>query len=991
MAETATAAAPETARPRRLKERTLVVRGARQHNLKGLDLDLPHGRLIVVTGPSGSGKSSLAFDTIYAEGQRRYVESLSAYARQFLERMDKPDVDYIAGLAPALAIQQSTAVKNPRSTVATQTEVYDYLRLLYARIGVTYSPLSGARVTKDSPRSVAEELEHRLPDGTRFYLTFAIPDRPAKKGQPKVTLAEELEALRARGFFRVLVLPTEAQARKGAAPEVVDLNETDPTVVRGTRERVLVLVDRLAVRAADEPTRSRIADSTEQAFREGGGRAAVVVASVPEPPPAVPTPQKGRGRKDAVPVAPSVTAGDVLTFSEFFERDGMRFDEPSPLLFSFNSPVGACPTCQGFGRVPGVDPDLVVPNPDLTIRQGALAPFRTEQWSEYLRDLIREASRLTFPIDTPYRALTDEQKKWVWEGSGGYAGVTGFFKFLESKSYKMHYRIYAARFRGYTTCPTCDGYRVRPEALYVKVGEGAQRLHIGEACELTTKDALDWVNALTLTPHEEAIAGTILAEARKRLRYLVEVGLDYLTLDRLSMTLSGGENQRIHLATSLGSALVGSLYVLDEPSIGLHPRDTDRLISILAHMRDIGNTVLVVEHEPEMMRRADLIVDIGPGSGREGGSLVFFGPYEALLEDENSLTGAYLAGRKKIETPTERRAFDPEHALVVEGAREHNLKHVDVAFPLGTITCVTGVSGSGKSTLVHSVLYNALRRLKGQFDEDARVGAHDALRGAGLVDAVELVDQSPIGKTSRSNPVSYVKAWDNIRNLLADTHAAKLRGFKPATFSFNVPGGRCEVCEGEGEVRVEMQFLADLYLECEACKGRRFKQEVLEVRYKGKNVDDILRMTVREALPFFEESNAVAGKLRVLDSIGLGYLTLGQPSNTLSGGEAQRVKLGAILGKAPKERTLYLFDEPTTGLHFDDVRKLLAAFNALVDAGHSVILIEHNLDVIRCSDYVIDLGPEGGRGGGRVVAAGTPEALAAHPESHTGRFLRGVL
>ena len=970
--KTAAASAPLTASPdparastaKRLKDRVLSVRGARQHNLKGFDLDLPHGRLIVVTGPSGSGKSSLAFDTIYAEGQRRYVESLSAYARQFLERMDKPAVDYISGLAPAMAIQQQTAVKNPRSTVATQTETYDYLRLLFARIGTTYSPVSGEAVTKDSPRSVADDLTARLDEGTRFYLGFALPERPAKKGTPKVSLADDLAAMQARGFFRLVVLPTDAQRKKGAAPELLDLNDTDPASVKTPKDRLIVLVDRLAVRKDDADTATRIADSTEQAFREGQGRAVVVLAD----------------------------GSQVLPYSEHFERDGRTFEEPTPLLFSFNSPVGACPTCQGFGRVPGVDADLVVPNPDLTIRQGAIAPFRTEQWSEYLRDLIREASKLRLPIDVPYARLSDEHKQVVWNGSGEYVGIVGFFKHLEAKSYKMHYRIYAARFRGYTECPACDGYRVREDARLVQIAGGdGEKLHIGEVAEMTTKDALDWANGLDLTAHQIAVAGTILDEIRKRLRYLVEVGLDYLTLDRMSMTLSGGESQRIHLATSLGSALVGSLYVLDEPSIGLHPRDTERLIAILEHLRDLGNTVLVVEHEPEMMKKADLIVDIGPGAGREGGELVFFGPYDAILRDEASITGQYLSGRKKIETPKTRRPVDPEHVLRIENARAHNLKHLDVDLPLGMITTVTGVSGSGKSTLVHDVLYTGLRRLKGLFDEDAKVGAHDSLRGHQLVDAVEMVDQTPIGKTSRSNPASYTKAWDAIRALLADTHAAKLRGFKPATFSFNVPGGRCETCEGEGEVKVEMQFLADLYLECEACKGRRFKQEVLEVRYEGKNVDDILSMTVREAVGFFAGVPAVVNKIKVLDEIGLGYLTLGQPSNTLSGGEAQRVKLAAILGKATKEKTLYLFDEPTTGLHFDDVRKLLAAFNRLVDAGHSIVLVEHNLDVIRASDYVIDLGPEGGRGGGHVVAAGTPEDLAAHPDSHTGRFLRDAL
>ncbi|QXD17107.1 excinuclease ABC subunit UvrA [Rhodocaloribacter litoris] len=948
-----TPAATNGADLRQIARRHIVIRGARQHNLKNIDLDLPKGKLIVFTGPSGSGKSSLAFDTIYAEGQRRYVESLSAYARQFLERMDKPDADLITGLAPAIAIEQKTTSKNPRSTVATQTEIYDHLRLLFARIGTTYSPVSGEPVTKDSPRSVAETLTDRLDDRTRFYLCFPLP------AHGKSPVRQELEVLRQRGFFRLVVLPTEKQAEKGETESVLDLNETPPEKVRVARERLLVLVDRLAVRKGDEATRSRIADSVEQAFREGGGRCVALVA---------------RG-------------GPRFDFSTFFERDGMRFEEPTPHLFSFNSPLGACPTCQGFGRVPGLDEDLIIPNPDLSIRQGAIAPFRTEQWNAYFRDLIRIAARERIDIDAPYHRLSEREKEIVWHGKDDYAGILGFFRFLEKHSYKMHYRIYHARFRGYSRCPDCEGFRLRKEALYVKVGG----LHIGEVCELTTKDAWDFFEHLTLTPHQEAVAGRVLEEIRKRLRYLVEVGLDYLTLDRLSQTLSGGESQRINLATSLGSSLVGSLYVLDEPSIGLHPRDTDRLIRILEHLRDIGNTVLVVEHEAAMMRRADQIVDLGPGAGRLGGEVVFQGTYDELLRDARSLTGAYLSGRKSIPVPERRRPVDPDYALVLEGARQHNLKRLDVRFPLGVLCCVTGVSGSGKSTLVHDTLYQALRRLKGQHDGQSKVGAHDALRGHQYVDQVEMVDQSPIGQTPRSNPVTYIKAFDAIRNLMADTHLARIRGYKPGYFSFNVPGGRCEVCQGEGFVRVEMQFLADLYLECEACKGKRYKQDVLEVRYRGKNIDDILNMTVDEAVAFFEDVGPVVNKLQVLQDIGLGYLTLGQPSNTLSGGEAQRIKLAAHLGKTAKDRTLFLFDEPTTGLHFDDIRKLLAVFHRLVDAGHSVLIVEHNLDVIKCADWVIDLGPEGGRRGGFVVAEGTPEDLAAHPESHTGRFLREVL
>jgi len=930
----------------------IVIRGARQHNLKNIDLDLPRNRLIVITGPSGSGKSSLAFDTIYAEGQRRYVESLSAYARQFLERMDKPDADLITGLAPAIAIEQKTTSRNPRSTVGTQTEIYDHLRLLFARIGRTYSPVSGEEVTKDSPRSVANRLHQQFSDGDRFYVCFSVPSRK------DISLQSELEALRQRGFFRVLLLPTERQQKRGAEEEVFDLNEKEPAQLSNyARERLLVLVDRLAVRMGDASNLSRIADSVEQAFRESGGRCIV----------------RMRG-------------GPTLHFSEYFERDGIRFEEPTPLMFSFNSPAGACPVCQGFGRVTGLDPDLVIPDQRLSIRQGAIAPFRTEQWSKHFRDLIKLAADRRINIDTPYEHLPADVKDLIWNGAGDYIGIRGFFDFLEKHNYKMHYRIFHARFRGYSRCPACNGYRLRKEALNVKIGGH----HIGEVVELTTLDAKRFFDELELSSFEEQVAGRVLTEIRKRLKYLVEVGLDYITLDRLSQTLSGGENQRINLATSLGSSLVGSLYVLDEPSIGLHPRDNDRLISILENLRDIGNTVLVVEHEAAMMQRADQIVELGPGAGRYGGHVVFQGTYDELITDSQSLTGAYLSGRESIPVPDRRRPVDEDYVLRLESARQHNLKRLDVTFPLGMIVCVTGVSGSGKSTLVHDTLYNGLMRLKGHSLEEP-VGAHDALRGHLLVDQVEMVDQNPIGRSPRSNPATYTKAFDHIRELFSNTYQARLRGYKPGYFSFNVPGGRCEVCQGEGVVKVEMQFLADLYLECEACKGRRYKQDVLEIRYRGKSIDDVLRMTIDEAVEFFADEEVIVRKLEVLRGIGLGYLTLGQPSNTLSGGESQRLKLASFLGKNTRDRVLYVLDEPTTGLHFEDIKKLMAALNALVEEGHSVILVEHNLDVIKCSDWVIDLGPEGGVRGGFVVAEGTPEDIAAHPESHTGRFLREIL
>jgi len=935
----------------------LRIRGARQNNLKNIDLDLPRRNLIVFCGPSGSGKSSLAFDTIYAEGQRRYVESLSAYARQFLERMDKPDVDYITGLSPAIAIEQRQAPRNPRSTVATQTELYDHLRLLFGRIGKTISPISGLEVKKDSPRSVADDLSDRLGDGERFFVCMPFPTH---KGRSK---ADELKALVKKGFNRVVVLPTEKQAAAGEVAAVVDLVEDAASAQRVAPGRLLILIDRLINRKDDDENTSRIADSVEMSFREGLGRCVVYRF----------------GDKGAQ------GAGEVLSFSEFFERDGMRFEDPEPQLFSFNSPLGACPDCQGFGKIAGIDEDLVIPNPDLAVRQGAIAPFATEAWREHYKSLIRVAAGTGLRIDVPYAKLSDEERKLLWEGKGEYIGINGFFDFLKKHAYKMHYRIFSARFRGYTRCPKCDGYRLRPDAQYVKIGG----LHIGEVCELTIADAQAFVEGLNLTEYEEAVAGRVLAEIRNRLRYLNEVGLDYLSLDRLSHTLSGGESQRINLATSLGSSLVGSLYVLDEPSIGLHPRDTDRLVRILEHLRDIGNTVVVVEHDEETIRRANTIVDLGPGAGLHGGEVVFSGTYPELLVDEKSITGAYIAGRRKIEVPEKRRVVNKANCLVVKNARAHNLKRLDVSFPLNMITCVTGVSGSGKSTLVHDTLFAGLERLLGS--HDGKIGAHDAISGSGLIKAVEMVDQSPIGRTPRSNPVTYIKVFSMIRDLLADTHESKIRGHRPGFFSFNVPGGRCEECQGEGFVKVEMQFLADLYLECDACKGKRFGKEALSVRFKGKNVADILDMTVDEAVAFFESIPRISAKLAVLSEVGLGYLKLGQPATTLSGGEGQRVKLAAHLARPASEHTVYFFDEPTIGLHFDDIRKLLSAFNALIDQGHSVILIEHNLDVIKCADWIIDLGPEGGRAGGFIVAEGTPEQLASNGESLTGRYLAPLL
>ena len=947
---------------REAAKQNIVIRGARQHNLKDVDLDLPRNKLIVFTGPSGSGKSSLCFDTVYAEGQRRYVESLSAYARQFLERMDKPDADLITGLAPAIAIEQKTTGKNPRSTVATQTEIYDHLRLLFARIGTTYSPVSGRPVSKDTPRSVALELEDALDDGARYYLCFPVPEHSG------IALRDELKSLRERGFFRIVLMPTEKQAERGERPEILDLNDTEPSKVNNYgRNRLLVLVDRLKVKAGDEQTRTRIAESVEQAFNEGEGRCTVQ-----------PVPREG-------PIP------DGLQFSSFFERDGMRFQEPTPLMFSFNSPVGACPECQGFGRVPGLDPDLIVPNKELSIKEGAIAPFRTDKWSKHFKDLIKVAADTGMNVNCPYRKLDDWEREIVWEGKDDYIGIHGFFDFLDERSYKTHYRIFRSRFRGYSTCPECDGYRLSDDALYVKVGTEETGLkHIGEVCAMTTREARDFFEALELTEYEKEVAGRVMEELRKRSRYLVDVGLNYLTLDRLAQTLSGGETQRINLSTSLGSSLVGSLYVLDEPTIGLHPRDNDRLIGILERLRDLGNSVLVVEHDPVTMEAADQIVDLGPGSGSFGGEVVFQGSYDEIMEDDDSLTGKYLSGRETIEVPAERREINDERMLTVENARQHNLKNVTVDVPLDMIVCVTGVSGSGKSTLTNQTLFEGVHRLKGG-SGDGKVGAHDAIRGHRNIDAIEMVDQQPIGRTPRSNPATYTNAFDGIRKLFSETRQSNIHGYDPGFFSFNVPGGRCEECKGEGVVKIEMQFLADLYLECEACGGRRYKKEVLDVTYQGKNIADVLEMTVDEAADFFEGETSITNKLQVLQGIGLGYLTLGQPSTTLSGGEAQRIKLASHLGGRNNDRTLYIFDEPTTGLHFDDIKKLLNAFDQLVDNGHSVVIVEHNLDVIKYADHVIDLGPEGGDAGGEVVATGPPEAIAAHETSHTGRFLQDVL
>ena len=920
----------------------IVIRGARVHNLKNINLEIPRNKLVVLTGVSGSGKSSLAFDTIYAEGQRRYVESLSSYARQFLERMDKPDVDFIQGISPSIAIEQKTSTRNPRSTVATTTEIYDYLRLLFGRIGRTYCRVCGKQVKRDIVSGAVERLG-REPDGTRIFVAFPMHDHPGH------SVAEELDALKKRGFFRILV--------DGG---VIDLNETE--YKRKSKKDVLVLVDRLIVRRGDKESEKRLADSLEAAFIEGDGYAFVYL----------------------------LESAQMLRFSSHYEcpDDGLRYDDPDPRMFSFNNPVGACPKCQGFGRSIGIDMDLVVPDPNKSIKQGAIQPWTFPRWRENLKDLLAVARQAGVPVDVPFKLLTPKQIDIILHGYDGFDGLHKFFKFIERKSYKIHYRVFLSRYRGYTTCEECEGSRLRKDALYIRVADKT----IHDIVKMPIEEANGFFAALKLGTYDLEVAKRILEEIRKRLKFLNDVGIGYVTLDRLTMTLSGGESQRINLATSLGSSLVGSLYVLDEPSIGLHPRDNHKLINILRSLRDVGNTVLVVEHDEEMMRSADIIVDMGPRAGEQGGEVMFCGTIGDMSNDGKSLTAQYLGGGLSIPVPTKRRK-DGEESLFIKGAAEHNLKSLDVRIPLGLFVCITGVSGSGKSTLVHEILYAGIQKSKGGYE--GNVGKHAAMEGLEHVDRVELVDQSPIGRTPRSNPITYIKAFDLIRDLLANTQAAKIRGYLPGYFSFNVPGGRCDLCEGDGFQKIEMQFLADLYLTCESCKGKRFKQEVLEVRYHGKNVDEILAMTVSEAISFFTQfadGRRVVNKLKVLDNVGLGYLRMGQPATTLSGGEAQRIKLANHLTASNSEgRTLFIFDEPTTGLHFDDIAKLLRCFDALIEAGHSLVVIEHHMDVVKCADFIIDLGPEGGDEGGRIVATGTPEQVARSTKSYTGKFLKHFL
>ena len=935
------------------KDEAIEVRGARVHNLKNISVSLPHNKLTVITGVSGSGKSSLAFDTIYAEGQRRYVESLSAYARQFLERMDKPDVDEITGIAPAIAIRQKNSTKNPRSTVATQTEIYDYLRLLYARAGQTICHVCGREVQKDSPESAADDVLAKLPEGTRFYVLFPVLDhvspKKAVKGKTRTKTKTAVPQLSTSAFLMSLLQQGFSRLFRGG--EMIELQKPEDFLFDDFDD-TYVLIDRLSV---SEDTRQRLVDSLEISFREG--HTAVI----------------------------ETTDGERLKYSDSFicKYDGTFYDEPEPHLFSFNSPYGACPTCQGFGNTIGVDYGLVIPNPLLSIKQGAIDPFSRPQHAWAQKELLKYAASSSIDIYIPYADLPDFQQNCIIYGDEGWRGVQGFFKWLETKKYKLHVRVFLAKYRGYTVCPDCNGGRLRQAARDVKVGGRS----LPEIVAMSIGDAQTFFNDLELSEERKQIADKVLLEIERRLKFLVEVGLEYLTLARVASTLSGGEAQRIQLATNLGSLLVGTLYVLDEPSIGLHPRDNARLIKILENLRDIGNTLLVVEHDEETMRAADHILDIGLFAGELGGNLVFEGNFDELLKDEISLTARYLRGDAEIKIPAKRRAVKDKIEII--GAREHNLRNVTVDIPLEMLTCITGVSGSGKSTLVHDVLYAGLKKKRGEWQ--SHVGLFKEITGDNLIDDVVLVDQSPIGRTPRSNPVTYIKSYDAIRDLFAATAVAKSKGYNASHFSFNVPGGRCETCQGSGTVTVEMQFLADVELTCEDCRGTRFREEILNVKYKGKSIHDVLDLTVREAILLFKETKKLVTRLKTLDEVGLGYLRLGQSATTLSGGEAQRVKLAAHLSQKTKSNTLFIFDEPTTGLHFEDINKLLAAFRALIDSGASLVVIEHNIDVIKTADWVIDLGPEGGVGGGEIVAIGTPEKIAKNSASHTGKYLKPVL
>lgn len=942
----------------------IIIKGAKVHNLKGIDVAIPRNKLVVLTGLSGSGKSSLAFDTLFAEGQRMYVESLSSYARQFLGRMEKPEVEYIKGVSPAIAIEQKVSTRNPRSTVGTSTEIYDYLKLLFARIGKTYSPVSGHEVRKDTVSDVVNYIYH-FDEGQRMMILAPLRIRDDR------TLAQELTILLQKGYTRIVA--------DGQVRQIEELLEHQEYLLVPYHS-LEILVDRGSVLydadgKPDEDNLYRFSDSVQTAFSEGDGSCRV-----------------------------DIVGQESRVFSDKFELDGISFEEPSVNLFTFNNPYGACRRCDGFGKVLGIDPDLVIPDKNLSVFEGAIAPWRSEKMSEeFLRPLLKNGIRFDFPIHRPYKDLSPAEQELLWTGNTYFSGLNAFFDFVESQTFKVQYRVMLSRYRGRTTCLECRGSRLRKDAGYVKVGgKSITDLVLMPLTQVTT-----FFRSLELPEPQQQVANRILVEIRNRLDYMERVGLGYLTLNRLTNTLSGGEYQRIKLATSLGSALVGSMYILDEPSIGLHPRDTRRLVSVLESLRDMGNTVIVVEHEEEVMRSADQLIDIGPDAGSLGGHLVFQGTWEQIAqgsghgaEHNNTLPNAltslpshtldFLTGRETVPLPAFRRKS--ANFIELKGARENNLKDVTVRFPLNTLTVVTGVSGSGKSTLIRKVLFPALMREKGDGAEEA--GKFDELTGSlDRISAIEMIDQNPIGKSSRSNPVTYIKAYDYLRQIMAEQPLSKSRGYKPSHFSFNVDGGRCEVCQGEGEVKIEMQFMADIYLKCEGCGGKRFKQEVLEVALHDKNVSDILDMTVDEAIAFFRPFEPkMADKLQPLQDVGLGYIGLGQSANTLSGGEAQRVKLASFLGKGNPNKggTLFIFDEPTTGLHFHDIRKLLAAINALVDQGDSVIIIEHNMEIIKSADHIIDLGPEGGETGGYVTFTGTPEEMVNLPQgqNYTADYLR---
>ena len=915
-----------------MKSKEILIKGAKLHNLKDITVGIPRNQLVVITGLSGSGKSSLAFDTLYAEGQRRYVESLSSYARQFLGRLDKPKVDNIIGIAPAIAIEQKVNTSNPRSTVGTSTEIYDYLKLLFARIGKTYSPISGKEVKKHTVTDVVEAAL-AYPDGTKLLLLapISIPkDR---------TVEQVLKLLLQQGYARIL--------HQG---EVIRLEEDNLPKKLG---KFQLVVDRIVVQH-NEDFQHRLADAVETAFFEGKGEC----------------------------MLQEVESEVLKHFSNRFEMDGITFLEPNVHLFSFNNPYGACPECDGYGDTIGLDEDLIVPNTGLSVYENAIYPWRGETMSWFCDQLVNNAYKFDFPIHKPWYELSAEQRQLVWDGNKYFTGLTDFFKELEEKSYKIQNRVLLARYRGKTRCHSCHGRRLRKEANYVKIQEKS----ISDLVEISIEKLQTFFRELTLSPYEQEVAKRLLIEINSRLQFLSDVGLGYLTLNRKSNTLSGGESQRINLATSLGSSLVGSMYILDEPSIGLHPRDTHRLIKVLKSLRDLGNTVIVVEHDADIMKAADYIIDIGPEAGTHGGEVVAAGTYEQLLKAD-TLTGKYLSGRLSIEPPKKRRTSP--HYISLIGCRENNLKNIDVTFPLDMLTVVTGVSGSGKSTLIKKLLYPAMQKELNASNE--KIGQFTRIEGKyKQLQSVEFVDQNPIGKSSRSNPITYLKVYDDIRNLYANQKLAKMRNFSAKHFSFNVDGGRCEVCKGEGEVTIEMQFMADVHLTCEACGGKRFKKEVLEITYEGKNIDDLLNTTIDDAVAFFaaHKQTKIAEKLKPLQDVGLGYVTLGQSSSTLSGGEAQRIKLASFLSKSEsKEKVLFIFDEPTTGLHFHDIRKLLDSLQALIEKGHSVIVIEHNLEMIKCADYIIDLGLEGGEKGGSIIAKGTPEEIAKCKESYTGSAL----